>query len=80
MKNRETELKPLFDWIDQSNMSQREKWLAKAYLFQADGISDLILWVTTGLKRLTNLVIVKPVRRGIALLSKPAIKARKLCR
>ena len=72
MKNRETELKPLFDRIDQSNMSQREKRCAKAALFRADGISDLILWVTTGLKRLTNLVIVKPVRRGIALLSKPA--------
>ena len=72
MKNRETELKPLFDQIDQSNMSQREKRRAKAALFRADRISDLILWVTTGLKRLTNLVIVKPVRRGIALLSKPA--------
>ena len=80
MKNRETELKPLFDQIDQSNMSQREKRRAKATQFRADGISDLILWVTTGLKRLTNLVIVKPVRRGIALVSKPAIKARKLCR
>ena len=80
MKNRETELKPLFDQIDQSNMSQREKRLAKAYLLQADGISTRILWVTTGLKRLTNLVIVKPVRRGIALVSKTAIKARQLCR
>ena len=80
MKNWETELKPLFDRIDQSNMSQREKRRAKAALFRADGISDLILWVTTGLKRLTNLVIVKPVRRGIALVSKPAIKAHKLCR
>ena len=72
MKNRETELKPLFDRIDQSNMSQREKQRAKATLFWANGISTRILWVTTGLKRLTNLVIVKPVRRGIALLSKPA--------
>ena len=80
MKNRETELKLLFDRIDQVKMSQREKWLAKAYLLQADGISTRILWVTTGLKRLTNLVIVKPVRRGIALVSKPAIKTRKLCR
>ena len=73
MRNRETKLKPLFDRIDQVNMSQREKRLAKAYLLQADGIFDLILWVTTGLKRLTNLVIVKPVRRGIALVSKPQI-------
>ena len=72
MRNRETELKPLFDQIDQINMSQREKRLAKAYLLQADEISDLILWVTTGLKRLTNLVIVKSVRRGIAPVSKPA--------
>ena len=63
MKNWETELKPLFDQIDQINMSQREKRRAKAYLLQADRISTRILWVTTGLKRLTNLVIVKPVRR-----------------
>ena len=72
MKNRETELKLLFDRIDQINMSQREKRLAKAYLLQADEISDLILWVTTGLKRLTNLVIVKSVQPGIAQVSKPA--------
>ena len=72
MRNRETELKPLFDRIDQSNMSPREKRLAKADLLQADGIVTRILLVTTGLKRLTNLVIVKPVRRGIALVSKLA--------
>ena len=45
MRNRETELKPLFDRIDQVNMSQREKRLAKAYLLQVDGIFDLILWL-----------------------------------
>ena len=73
MRNRETELKSLFDRIDQVKMSQREKRLAKAYLFRADGISDLILWVTTGLKRLTYLVIVKPVRRGIAWFQSPKI-------
>jgi len=78
MRNRETELKPLFDRIDQINMSQREKRLAKAYLLQADGISTRILWVTTGLKRLISLMFVKPVRRGIALVSKPANNARKL--
>jgi hypothetical protein len=69
---RETELKPIFDLIDRGNMSEREKRLAKADLLQANRIVDLILRVTTGLKRLTNLVIVKPVRRGIALVSKPA--------
>ena len=69
---RETELKPIFDRIDQGNMRESEKRLAKAYLLQADRIVELILWVTTGLKRLTSLVIVKPVRRGIALVSKPA--------
>ena len=52
MKNRETELKPLFDQVDQSNISQREKRRAKAALLRADGISDRILRVTTGLKRL----------------------------
>ena len=69
---RETELKPIFDLIDRGNMSEREKRLAKADLLQADRIVELTLWVTAGLKRLTDLVIVKPVRRGIALVSKPA--------
>lgn len=69
---RETELKLIFDRIGQVNMSEREKQLAKAYLFQADGLADLILWLTTGLKRLTNLVIVKPIRRGLALISRSA--------
>jgi len=69
---RETELKSIFDRLDHGDMSEREKRLAKAYLLQADQIVELILWVTTGLKRLTELVIVKPVRRGIALVSKPA--------
>lgn len=69
---RETELKPIFDRIDQGNMSEPEKRLAKADLLQADRIVELILWVTTGLKRLTRLLFVKPVRRGIALVSKPA--------
>ena len=66
-------MKPLFDRIDQVKMSQREKRLAKAYLLQAAEISTRILWVTTGLKRLTNLVIVKPVRRGIAWFQSPKI-------
>ena len=43
MKNRETEFKPLFDQIDQINMRQHEKRRAKAYLLQADGISNRIL-------------------------------------
>jgi hypothetical protein len=69
---KENELKPIFDLIDRTNMSEREKRLAKADLLQADRIVELIFQVATGLKRLTNLVIVKPVRRGIALVSKPA--------
>lgn len=69
---KETELKFIFDRIDQGNMSEPEKRRAKAYLLQADRVVELILWVTTGLKRLTDLLIVKPVRRGIALVSKPA--------
>ena len=69
---RETELKSLFDRIDQSNISEPEKRLAKANLIQAERIVELALWVTAGLKRLTNLVVVRPVRRGIALVSKPA--------
>ena len=69
---RETELKLIFDRVDGGNMSERDKRLAKAYLLQADRIIELIFSVTTGLKRLTRLVFVKPVRRGIALVSKAA--------
>ena len=69
---RETELKSIFDRIDQSNMSEPEKRQAKANLLLADRIVELTLWVTAGLKRLTSLAIVTPVRRGIALVSKPA--------
>ena len=68
----EDELKPMFDLIDRVNISERDKRRAKADLLQADRIVGRILWITTGLKRLANLVIVKPVRRGIALVSKPA--------
>lgn len=68
----ETELTSIFDRIDQCNMSEAEKRLAKADLIQAERIVELALWVTAGLKRLTNLVVVRPVRRGIALVSKPA--------
>lgn len=67
-----TELKSIFNRIDQSNMSESEKRLAKAYLLQADRFVERLLWITTGLKKLTRLLIVKPVRRGIALVSKPA--------
>jgi hypothetical protein len=69
---RETELKSIFDRIDQSNMSEPEKRQAKANLLLADRIVELTLWVTAGLKRLTSVAIVTPVRRGIALVSKPA--------
>jgi hypothetical protein len=53
-------------------MSEPEKRQAKANLLLADRIVELTLWVTAGLKRLTSLAIVTPVRRGIALVSKPA--------
>ena len=74
MKNyiEDNKLKPSFDLIDRVNLSEREKRQAKADLLQAERIVELILRVTTGLKNLTNLVIVKPVRRGVDLVSKPA--------
>ena len=68
----EDELKPLFDLIDRVNISEGDKGRAKADLLLADRIVGPILWIATGVKRLTNLAIVKPVRRGIALVSKPA--------
>jgi hypothetical protein len=68
----EDELKPMFDLIDRVNISEGDKARAKADLLLADGIAELLLLTTTGLKRLANLAIVKPVRRGIALVSKPA--------
>ncbi len=69
---RETELKSIFDRIDQTNISEVEKRQAKANLLQADRIVELTLWIAAGLKRLIKLAIVTPVRRGIALVSKPA--------
>lgn len=69
---RETELKLIFDRVDQGNMSEGDKRLAKAYLLQTDRLVELIFSVTTGLKRLTRLVFVKPVRRDIAQVSKAA--------
>ena len=69
---RETELKLIFDRVDEGSMGERDKRLAKAYLLQTDRIVELIFSVTTGLKRLTRLVFVKPVRRGIARVSKAA--------
>jgi len=53
-------------------MSERDKRLAKAYLLQTDRIVELIFSVATGLKRLTRLAFVKPVRRGVARVSKAA--------
>ena len=69
---RETELKLIFDRVDQGTMSERDKRLAKAYLLQTDRIVELIFSVATGLKRLTRLAFVKPVRRGVARVSKAA--------
>ena len=70
---RETELKLIFDRVDEGNMSEREKSLAKAYLLKADRIVELIFSVTTGLTRLTRLLFVKAVRRDIAPVSKAQI-------
>ena len=69
---RETELKLIFDRVDEGSMGERDKRLAKAYLLQTDRIVELIFSVTTSLKRLTRLAFVKPVRRGIARVSKAA--------
>ena len=69
---REIELKSIFDRIDQTKISEVEKRQAKASLLQAHRIVELTLWVAGGLKRLANLLIVTPVRRGIAVVSKPA--------
>jgi hypothetical protein len=71
-KVRETELKTIFDRIDQVQLNEADKRLAKAYLVQADRLVELALGVTTGVKRLTDLAIVKAVRRGITHVSKTA--------
>lgn len=69
---RETELNLIFDRVDQGNMSERDKRLAKAYLLQTDRVVELIFSVTTGLRTLTRQAFVRPVRRGIARVSKAA--------
>lgn len=64
-KVRETELKTIFDRIDQVQLNEADKRLAKAYLVQADRMVELLVRATSGLKRLTDLAVVKALRRGI---------------
>lgn len=67
-----TELKPIFDKINESSLNDADKRLAKAYLLQADRIADVVLWATAGVKRLAGLMAAKPARRRIARVSKHA--------
>jgi hypothetical protein len=69
---REIEPNRFFDRIDQSGMSELEKRLAKANFARAELLVELIVWVINGVEHLARLLVVKPVRRGVALVSKPA--------
>jgi len=69
---REIESNLFFDRIDQSCMSELEKQLAKTNFVRAERLAESMVWVIIGLRRLTRLLLVKPVRRGIALVLKPA--------
>ena len=55
--------------LDDINMSPSDRALAKAYLVQGELLAYFLLRVTTTVRSWGNRLLVKPIRRGIALIS-----------
>jgi len=62
----------IIDGIGKLNMSAAEKRVAIENLLRAERFAALLLGLATGLRKLTNAVILNPVRRGVALFSRSA--------
>jgi len=70
---RKTESKcSLIERIEQLDLSARAKSVAKESALHAKRIAELFLGLGMGLGKLADALVVKPVRRGIALISRYA--------
>jgi len=62
----------LIERIEQLNISAPEKLAAIKNVLRAQRFAELFFGLSTGISKLANVLVVKPVRRGIALISRYA--------
>ena len=62
----------LIERIEQLDLSAPEKLVAIENALRGKRIAELLLGLGMGLGKLSNALVVKPVRRGIALISRYA--------
>jgi len=62
----------LIERIEQLNISTPEKLTAIENVLRAQRFAELFLGLSTGISKLANVLVVKPVQRGIALISRYA--------
>ncbi|MBI4195570.1 MAG: hypothetical protein HY526_10880 [Betaproteobacteria bacterium] len=68
---RKTESKySLVERIEQLDLSTAEKRVAIENALRGERVAELLHGVTAGLGKLADAVIVRPVRRGVALFSR----------
>ncbi len=62
----------LIERLEQLNLREPEKLVAIENALRAKRIAELLHQLGTGLAKLADVLVVKPVRRGIALISRYA--------
>jgi hypothetical protein len=55
--------------LDEINMNPNDRSQAKANVVQAELLADFLFRVTQNVKGLGDRLLVKPIRRGLALIS-----------
>lgn len=62
----------LFERMEELDLSAPEKLVAMENALRAERIADLLIGLGKGLGKLADVLVVTPVRRGIALISRYA--------